>query len=106
MTGPLQRDDKLAVRILLADAADPGLQRLAPRRGPLGEARQRVGETLAPALDVEHVAVARRVAPGRLLPGAQTPTGISDGLIGPQPLLGGFEQVHAPGIRVATLRAG
>ena len=44
MTGQLQLDDKLAVWIPLAGAADPGLQRLAPRRGARGKARQRVGE--------------------------------------------------------------
>jgi site-specific DNA recombinase len=52
---------------------------------------------------VEHVAVARRVAPGRLLPGAQAPPGIGDGVIGPQPPLGGVEQVHAPGVGVTML---
>jgi hypothetical protein len=87
----------------LADPAGPGLQRLAPRRGPLGEARQSVGEALALALDVEHVTMARRVAPGRLLPGAQAPPGIGDGVVGPQPPLGGVEQVHAPGVGVTML---
>jgi hypothetical protein len=95
--------DKLGVGSLSAGAAGPGLQRLAPRRGPLGEARQSVGEAPALALDVEHVAVARRVAPGRLLPGAQAPPGIGDGVIGPQPPLGGVEQVHAPGVGVTML---
>src|SRR3954453_23451809 len=64
MTGQLQLDDKLVVWIPLAGAADLGLQRLAPRCGARGKARQRVGEALALALDVEHVAVARRVTPG------------------------------------------
>src|SRR3954447_2806860 len=103
MTSQLQPDDKLAVWIPLAGATDPGLQRLALRRGTLGKARQRVGEALAPALDVEHVAVARRVAPGRLLPGAQAPPRIGEGVIGPQPPLGGVEQVHAPGVGVTML---
>src|SRR3954452_4169139 len=98
MTGLLELDDTLAIWIPLTGAADPGLQRLAPRRGARGKARQRVGEALALALDVEHVAVARRVAPGRLLRGAQAPPGIGDGVVGPQPPLGGVEQVHAPGV--------
>jgi len=85
-----------------ASAAGLGLQRLAPRRGALGEALQRVGEAFALALDVEHVAAARRVAPGDLLPGAQALARIGDRVVGPQSLLGGVEQVHASGIRVAT----
>src|SRR4051794_37497905 len=100
MTGQLPLDDELAVWIPLTGVADLGLQHLAPRCGALGEARQRAGEALAPALNVEHVAMARRVTPGRLLPGAQAPPGISDGVVGPQPPLGGVEQVHAPGVGV------
>ncbi len=46
--------------------------------------------------------MARRVAPGRPLPGAQALPGIGDRVIGLQPLRGGVEQVHAPGVRVAT----
>src|SRR4051794_3351188 len=103
MTGLLELDAKLAVWIPLTGTADPSLQRLALRRGARGKARQRVGEALAPALDVEHVAVARRVTPGRLLPGAQAPPGIGDGVVGPQPPLGGVEQVHAPGVGVTML---
>ncbi len=86
----------------LAGAADPGLQRLAPGRGALGEARQRVGEALALALDVEHVAMARRVAPGGPLPGAQALPGIGDRVVRIEPLLGGVQQVHAPGVGVAV----
>src|ERR687884_2174703 len=103
MTGLLELDDKLAIWIPLTGAADPGLQRLAPRHGARGKARQRVGEALAPALDVEHVAMARRIAPGRLLPGAQAPPSIGDGVIGPLPPLGGVEKVHAPGVGVTML---
>src|SRR4051812_5034881 len=103
MTGLLELDDKRAIWISLTGAADPGLQRLAPRRGARGKARQRVGQALAPALDVEHVAVARRVAPGRLLPGAQAPPGIGNGVIRPQPPLRGVEQVHAPGVGITML---
>jgi hypothetical protein len=54
VTGLLELDDKLAVWIPLTGAADPGLQRLAPGRGARGKARQRVGQALAPALDVDH----------------------------------------------------
>ena len=54
MTGQLELDAKLAIWIPLTGAADPGLQRLAPRRGARGEARQRVGEAPALALDVDH----------------------------------------------------
>jgi len=75
----------------------------ALRRGALGEARQRVGEALALALDVEHVAVARRVAPGGPLPGAQALPGIGDRVIGPQPLRGSVEQVHARSVGVTML---
>ena len=89
MTGQLQLDDKLAVWTPLAGTADPGLQRHAPRRGALGEACQRVGEAFALALDVEHVAVARRVAPGGPLPGAQALPGIGDHVVGIEPLRGG-----------------
>src|SRR5690349_3542471 len=103
MTGLLELDDKLAVWIPLTGTADPSLQRLAPRRGARGKARQRTGEAFTPTLDVEHVAVARRVTPGRLLPGTQAPPGIGDGLVGPQPPLGGVEQVHAPGVGVTML---
>ena len=49
----------------------------------LGEALQRVGQLLALALDVEYIAVVRRVAPGCPLPGAQALRGIGDGVIGP-----------------------
>src|SRR3954464_13339419 len=106
MESLLELDAKLAVWISLTGAVDPGLQRVAPRCGTLGKARQRVGEALALALDVEHVAVARRVAPGRLLPGAQAPPGMGDGVVGPQPPLGDVEQVHAPGVGVATVLRG
>src|SRR3954469_21683801 len=104
MASLLEMDAKLTVWIpLTGPGAGIGPERLVPGRGARGKARQRVGEALAAALDVEHVAVARRVAPGRLLPGAQTPPGIGDGVIGPQPPLGGVEQVHAPGVGVTML---
>jgi hypothetical protein len=42
----------------LAGAAELGLQLLAPRRDAFGDARQRVGEALALADDVENIAMA------------------------------------------------
>lgn len=103
MRGQRQLGGELVVWSTLAGVADPGLQRLAPRRGALGEARERVGEALALALDVEHVAMARRVAPGGLLPSAQALPGIGDRVVRIEPLLGSVQQMHAPGVRVATL---
>ena len=100
MTGQLQLDDKLAVWISLAGAANPGLQRHAPRRGALGEACQRGDQALALALDMEYVAVARRVAPGSPLPGAQALPRIGDRVVRIEPLRGGIQQVHAPGVGV------
>lgn len=44
------------------------------------------------------------ITPGRSLPGAQALSRISDGVVGPQPLRGGVEQVHAPGVGVSALR--
>jgi hypothetical protein len=96
--------DKRIVRTMPAGAADPGLQLLAPRRGALGEARQRVGEALALADDVEDIAVAGRVAPSGLLPGTQAWPGIGDCMIGLQALPGGIEQMHAPRIGIAMVR--
>jgi hypothetical protein len=57
LLGMLQLGGKLVFWISLTRAADPGLQHLAPRRGALGEVRQRVGQALALALDVEHVVI-------------------------------------------------
>ena len=103
LPGQHQLGGKLVVGTTLAGAADLGLQRLAPRRGALGEARQHVGEPLALVLDVEHVAVARRVAPGGSLPGAQALPGIGDRVVRIEPLLGGIQQMHAPGVSVTAL---
>jgi hypothetical protein len=58
------------------------------------------------ALDVEHVAMAGRLPPGRLLPGTQALPGISDRVVGPQPLRSGVEQVHAPAVGVAAVLGG
>ncbi len=54
-------------------------------------------------LDVEHIAMARRVAPGGPLPGAQALPRIGDRIVRIEPLLGGIQQMHAPGVGVATL---
>ncbi len=88
---------------MLAGTAGLGLQRLAPGRSTLGEPRQRVGQAFALVLDVKHIAMARRVAPGRLLPGAQALPGIGDRVVRIEPLLGGIQQMHAPGVGVPTL---
>jgi site-specific DNA recombinase len=50
---------------------------------------------------VEHVAMARRVAPGGPLPGAQALPGIGDRVVRIEPLVGGIQQMHAPGVGVA-----
>ena len=39
----------------------------------------------------------------QLSPRRQVRTGIGDGVVGPQPPLGGVEQVHAPGVGVTML---
>ena len=54
MTGQRQLGGKLGIGSPSAGAAGSGLQGLAPRCGPLGQARQRVGQALALALDVDH----------------------------------------------------
>jgi len=84
---PCQRQfsDKSDLRSRLTRAAELGLQLLAPRRGALGEPRQRVGEAFVLADDVKDIAMARRVAPSGLLPGAQTLPGIGNGIIGFSP---------------------
>src|SRR3954451_8761805 len=74
----LQPGGKFVVRARLAGAVDPGLEFLTPRLRPLGEARQRVGQALALVLDVKHIAMAGRVVPSDLLPGAQAWPGISN----------------------------
>ncbi len=98
-----QLGGKLVVCDTLAGTAGLGLQHLAPGRGALGEARQRGGEAFALVLDVEHIAMARRVAPGGPLPGAQALPRIGDRIVRIEPLLGGIQQMHAPGVGVATL---
>jgi len=47
--------------------------------------------------------VARRVAPGGLLPGAQALPRIGDRVVRIEPLLGSIQQMHAPGVGVPTL---
>ncbi len=101
-----QFSDKRIVRTRLAGALDPGFQLLAPRGGAFGEARERVGEALTLADDVEDITVARRATPGGFLPGAQALAGIGDGIVGLQPPLGGVEPMHTPGVSVAVIRRG
>jgi len=55
-------------------------------------------------LDVKHIAMARSIAPGGLLPGAQALSCIGNRIFRIQPLLGGVKQMHAPGIGIAALR--
>jgi hypothetical protein len=54
-------------------------------------------------LDVKHIAMARRVAPGGLLPSTQALPGIGNRIVRLQPLLAGVEQMHAPGVGVAMV---
>jgi putative exporter of polyketide antibiotics len=54
LPGKRQLSGELVVWTTLADAAGLGLQHLPSRRGALGKARQRIGETFALALDVDH----------------------------------------------------
>jgi len=82
---------KRAVRTKLAGAVDPGLEFLTPRLRACGEARQRVGQAFALVLDVKHIAMAGRVVPSGLLPGAPTLPGIGDCVVRLQPLPGGVE---------------
>ena len=56
--------------------------------------------------DVKDIAMAGRIGPGRFLPGAQPLPGIGDRIIGVQSLLGGVEQMHAPGVGVAVFLRG
>ncbi len=68
---PRKLNGQFVVRTKPTRAADLGLQLLAPRPGTLGEARQCVGEALVLTRDVKHIAMARCVVPGGLLPSAQ-----------------------------------
>jgi hypothetical protein len=55
-------------------------------------------------LDVKHIAMAGRVVPGGLLPGAQALPRIGNRIVRLQPLPGGVKQMHAPGVGVAMVR--
>src|SRR5258708_15596289 len=68
---PRKLNGQFVVRTKLTRAANLGLELLAPRPGALGEARQRVGETFVLTRDVKHIAMARCIVPGGLLPSAQ-----------------------------------
>jgi hypothetical protein len=63
----------------------------------------RVGEAFILALDVKDIAMARRSAPGAFLPGEQALARVGNRIVRLQPLPGGVEQMHAPGVGVATL---
>ena len=73
---------------------------LAARTRSPGEVAPRVGEPLALVLDMKHIAVAGRVAPGGLLPGAQALRRIGNGVVGREPLLCRVQQVHAAGVGI------
>ncbi len=103
LPGKLQLGGEPVVGTPRAGAAHLGLPRLAPRCSALVEARPRVGEAFALALDVKHIAMAQRVAPCSLLPGAQAVSCIGDRMVRIEPLLGRVEQVHAPGVGVAVV---
>jgi hypothetical protein len=66
---------------------DLAFELLAARTRSPGEVAQRVGEPLALVLDVKHIAMAGRVTPGGLLPGAQALGRIGNGVVGREPLL-------------------
>jgi hypothetical protein len=50
---------------------------------------------------VKDIAMARRIAPGGLLPGSQAPARIGNRIVRLQPLFGGVKEMHGPGIGVA-----
>jgi hypothetical protein len=89
--------------MVLARVVQLGLQLLAPRGGALGKTRQRVGQAFALALDVEYIAMARRVAPGSSLSRAQALPGIRNRIFWTEPLPGGIQQMHASSVSVAML---
>jgi len=101
LPGRRQLSDKSVVGMLLANAVDLGLHPLAPRGGAFGKTRQRVGQAFALALDVEYIAMAWCLAPGGPLSRAQALPGIGDGIRRTEPLSGGIQQMHAPGVGVA-----
>src|SRR5208282_2301595 len=85
---PRKLNGQFVVRTKLTRAANLGLQLLAPRPGTLGEARQRAGEALVLTRDVKHVAMARCIVPGGLLPSAQALPSIGNCIVGLQSLPG------------------
>jgi hypothetical protein len=87
----LQLGGKRVVRIMPAGAVDLVLQLLAPRSGTLGQARQRVGESFVLVLDVKYIAMARRLTPRGLLPGAQALPRVGNRIVGFQPLAAGVQ---------------
>uniref|UniRef100_UPI001589ED68 hypothetical protein n=1 Tax=Burkholderia ambifaria TaxID=152480 RepID=UPI001589ED68 len=96
----------LAVVPGAATAARPAQLRLelqALRACPHGQPLQCVGERLTLALDVEHIAMAGRLAPSDPLSGAQPLGRIGNRVCGCETLLCGLEQVHAPGVAITMV---
>ena len=67
--------------------------------------RLHIGHRLALLANVEHVTVTGLVAPGSDLARAQPRARVGHRVVGIEPLLGGVQQVHAPGVGVALLDA-
>ncbi|OXJ06570.1 hypothetical protein [Burkholderia sp. AU6039] len=89
-----------------ARPAHPRLELQALRARPHGQPLQGVGERLALALDMEHIAVAGCLTPGSPLPGAQALARIGNRVLGCEPLLLGIEQAHAPRVTIAVVLGG
>ena len=64
---------------------------LPPGGSPLRQTAQKIGQRFALVLNVEHVAMTRGVSQGCPLPGPQSSTGISDGIVGVKPLRLGIQ---------------
>src|ERR1700682_4378101 len=71
LTRQLQRGGEIAGRPTRAGPFDLDFELLGSRTRSPSEIAQRVGEPFALVLDMKHIAMARRVAPGGPLPGAQ-----------------------------------
>ena len=81
-----ERGSEVASTPPRAGAIDPGFELLAPCAGSPGELAQCIGERLALVLDVKHIAVTGRVAPGGFLSGPQTLARIGNRVVGSEPL--------------------
>lgn len=95
-----ERDPVGKVRIL-ARRPGPGLQFFTSRLCSPGDAGQCVGQDFTLMLNVEYIAVTGLVAPGRLLPGAQSLPRIGNRVVGIQTLQRSVEQMNAPGVGIA-----